>query len=183
MMRGYFCAGSRIVDKQALGGFGTSENFPKAIEARIAAGRAGVSLIAKPGEPAIFWGKYKGLKVLLVNTTNGQVGFAASDSRLSIVQEALDKSGKWKPIEYLPSSWCGNSYHTVFLGPNEYWEFAAPRYTGKIKTKLRFRLDWQSPGTEKVTIYSNVFQGSVNPHQFTMQQGHSPTSIMDPYNN
>jgi hypothetical protein len=183
MMRGYFHAGSRIEDKQALGGFGTSQNFPKAIDAKMSVSQGEISLIATPDEAAVFAEKYKGLKVVLVNGTNERVGFPASDSRLSIVQEALDRGGKWKPIEYLPSSWCGNSYHTVFLGPNEYWEFAAARYTGKFKTRLRFRLDWQKSGTEKITIYSNEFEGGVNAHQFTIQQGHKPTSIMDPYNN
>lgn len=183
MMRGYFNAGSKIEDKQALGGFGTSQNFPQAIDLRISVTQDEISLIAKPDEAAIFAEKYKGLKVLLVNGTNQRVGFPASDSRLSIVQEALDERGKWKPIEYLPSSWCGNSYHTVFLGPKEYWEFAAPRCTGKFKTRLRFSLNWQKSGTEKITIYSNEFEGRVNAHQFTIQEGHKPTSIMDPYNN
>ena len=183
MMRGYFCAGSKIEDKQAFGGFGTSENFPKAIDPKMSVTRDEVSLIAMPDEAAVFAGKYKGMKVVLVNATNETVGFPASDSRLYIVQEALDRQGAWKPIEYLPSSWCGNSYHTVFLGPNEYWEFAAARYTGKFKTRLRFRLDEQKSGREKITIYSNEFEGSVNSRQFTVQQGHTPTSIMDPYNN
>ena len=183
MTRGYFFAGSKIEDKQALGGFGASRNFPKAIEPTTGAPDNTVSLIAKPDEEAAFAEKYKGLKVLLANGTDEQVGFPASDSRLYIVQEALDRDGKWKPVEYLPSSWCGNSYHTVFLGPNEYWEFAAARYTGKFKTRLRFRLDWQKSRAEKLTIYSNEFDGSVNAKQFTVQQGHKPTSIMDPYNN
>ena len=183
MMRGYFFAGSTIEDKQALGGFGTSQNLPKAIDPKMSVSQDEISLIAKPDEAVLFAEKYKGMRVVLVNATNGTVGFPASDSRLYIVQEALDGRGEWKPIEYLPSSWCGNSYHTVFLGPNEYWEFAAARYTGKIKTRLRFRFDWQKSGTEKITIYSNEFEGSVNARQFTIQQGHKPTSIMDPYNN
>ena len=29
---------------------------------------------------------------------------------------------------------------------------------------------------------SNEFEGSVNEEQFTVKQGHTPTSIMDPYN-
>ena len=183
MMRGYFYAGSTTEDKRALGGFGTSQNFPRPIDPGIGVRQGEISLIARPGETAIFAEKFQGLKVLLINGTNEPAGFSASDSRLYIVQEALDRRGQWKPIEYLPSSWCGNSYHTVFLGPNEYWEFAAARYTGKFKTRLRFRLDWQKSETEKITIYSNEFEGSVNAHQFTIQQGHNPTSIMDPYNN
>ena len=67
----------------------------------------------------------------------------------------------------------------MFLGPREYWEFTAPRYSGSIESKLRFalRLD------DGETIYSNEFDGSINPEQFTVQQGHTPTDIMDPYVN
>ena len=183
MMRGYFFAGSRIQDEQALGGFGASVNYPKAIASDMAVSDGTISLIAKPDEGSIFAEKYKGLKVLLVNGTNKRIGFPASDSRLYIVQEALGVKGKWRPVEYLPSSWCGNSYHTVFLGPKEYWEFAAARYNGKFKTRLRFRMDWQKTSARKVVIYSNEFDGSVNSKQFTVQQGHKPTSIMDPYDN
>ncbi len=35
MLRGYFCAGSKIKDTQALGGFGSSGNFPKAVTAAL----------------------------------------------------------------------------------------------------------------------------------------------------
>jgi len=183
MMRGYFFAGSRIPDRQAPGGFGQSDNYPKAIVPIMPVTRGMVSLIADTSETPAFNGKYRGLRVLLVNGTNEIVGFSASDSRLYIVQEARGLDGKWKPIEYLPSSWCGNSYHTVFLGPKQYWEFAAPRYNGKIKTRLRIRLEWQKSQFQKLTIYSNEFDGSVNAKQFTVQQGHQPTNIMDPYNN
>ena len=178
MLRGYCYAGSRIVDKNAAGGFGTSKNFPKAIGPGLNVERDKVYLLAKPDEETLFAEKYKGLQLLLINSTNAPVSFAASDSRLYIVQEALDKDGQWKPVEYLPSSWCGNSYHHVFLGANEYWEFAAARYMGTYRTKLRFRLDH-----DQIKIYSNEFEGSVNEGQFKIQQGHKPTSIMDPYNN
>ena len=40
----------------------------------------------------------------------------------------------------MPRSWCGNSYHTIFLEPGECWEVAAPRYAGAEPTELRFRL-------------------------------------------
>ncbi len=182
MLRGYFYAGSRIEDKNALGGFGPSENFSKTIDANANVPANTVSLIALSEEETVFAKEFIGIKVRLINTTGERIAFPASDSRLDIVQEAIDRDGKWKPIEYLPSSWCGNSYHTVFLGPNEYWEFAAAKYNGKFKTKLRFRL--QSPKLERTEfIYSNEFDGSVNPKQFTVEQGHKPTSIMDPYNN
>lgn len=61
-----------------------------------------------------FENKYNGYKLYLINKTNNTVGLDASDSRLDIVGEVFYK-GKWQAIEYLPSSTCGNSYHTVFL--------------------------------------------------------------------
>ena len=178
MTRGYFYAGSRE-DKDAPGGFGPSDNMPKGNSALRSVKKGELYLLALPYEQVAFRQKYAGMKVLLVNATNEEKAFAASDSRLSIVQEALDKDGKWKPVEYLPSSWCGNSRHRVFLGANEHWEFAAARYTGKIKTKLRFVLMTRDEGN----IVSNEFEGSINPKQFTDQEGHEPGSIMDPYNN
>ncbi|HJS52750.1 MAG TPA: hypothetical protein VJ781_12685 [Pyrinomonadaceae bacterium] len=182
MLRGYFYAGSRIQDKNALGGFGSSENYPKTLGTNMNFPAGRVSLVAFPGEETIFGKEFKGMKVRLINTTGEPVSFSASDSRLYIIQEAIDRDGKWKPVEYLPSSWCGNSYHNIFLGTNEYWEFAAPRFNGVQKTRLRFRL--QASNREKTAfIHSNEFEGGVNPKQFTVEQGHTPTGLMDPYNN
>lgn len=183
MLRGYFYAGSKIKDEKALGGFGTSQNFSKAVGADVNAPAGKISLIALPDDETVFAEKYRGMKLLLVNGTNAQAAFSAADSRLYIVQEAVDRDGKWKPIEYLPSSWCGNSYHRVFLGANEYWEFAAARFTGEFKTKLRFRLDQHNSKNGKTIVYSNQFDGSVNDKQFTARQGHKPHGLMDPYNN
>ena len=183
MLRGYFYAGSKVEDKKALGGFGGSNNLPRAVATGMSVPAGKISLIALPDEEAVFAEKYKGMKLLLVNATNEQAAFSASDSRLSIVQEALDRDGKWKPVEYLPSSWCGNSYHRIFLGAGEYWEFAAARFTGEFRTKLRFRLDEQKSSTANTTVYSNEFDGGVNVKQFTVQQGHNPAGLMDPYNN
>jgi hypothetical protein len=181
MLRGYFCAGSTIADKEAFGGFGTSNNLPKRLSTAMIGRHREVSLIAQPQHLMVFDNKYKGMSVLLINPTNQQVAFFAEDSRLSIIQEALDANGKWKSIEYLPHSWCGNSYHKVFLGAREYWEFAAPVYTGKLKTKLRFRLQQTGADGKVTTLYSNEFAGSVNTKQFSVHQGHKPNGIMDPY--
>src|SRR5688500_11302216 len=162
--------------------FGFSENFMKMLGTNMNFPAGRVSLVASTGEETIFIKEFKGLMVRLINTTGEPVSFSASDSRLYIIQEAIDRDGKWKPVEYLPSSWCGNSYHNIFLGPNEYWDFAAPRLNGIQKTRLRFRL--QASNRDKAAfVYSNEFDGGVNPKQFTVEQGHTPTNIMDPYNN
>lgn len=177
MLRGYCMAGSGKRDWKALGGFWKSDNLPKNARRDLGYVRDEVYLLAKPDQLTDFRG-HTGMTVLLINGTNRRQAFNASDSRISIVQEAKDEDGAWKPIEYLPSSWCGNSYHRVFLGRDQYWAFAAPKYEGSMPTTLRFSL--RMAGRDE-PIVSNEFEGSVNPEQFKEKQGHTPTNIMDPY--
>ncbi len=183
MLRGYFYAGSLIKDQGALGGLGPSFNYSRAVEPDMSFPQGEISLVARPEVETIFGEKYKGLTVLLVNMTSQQVAFLAQDSRLYITQEALDIDGNWKPVEYLPSSWCGNSYHSVILGPRQYWSFAAARFTGKLETRFRFRLDHHTSNKQNTTIYSNEFEGSLNRGQFTNHRPRKPSGILDLYNN
>jgi hypothetical protein len=169
-------AGSKIKDEQALGGFGSSDNFPKPVTKEMKIEEGKLQLIAEP-ESVTSLGKCKGMRLLLVNGTKEQTGFDATNSRLAIVQEAKNAQGKWIPIEYLESSFCGNSYHRVFLGAWEYWEFATPRYKGETKMKLRFALLKAAQ-----PLYSNEFEGSVNPEQFRNEEGPPPGGYVDPYN-
>jgi len=98
-----------------------------------------------------------------VNRTAGSIPFAACDSALSIVRQAQDAGGTRREIESSAQAICGNSFHRVFLGPGQYWEFPAREYTGPTETKLRFRLD---PGDGQPTIYSNEFDGLATAAQF-----------------
>jgi len=176
MLRGYCYAGGRL-DNKAIGGYGRSDNQPKKLSSR-RANASTVALLALPDQTIPFAKCYRGFRLLLINGTNSEVTFSASDSRLSIIQEALDARGRWRPIEYLPESWCGNSDHSVLLPARHYFEFAVPSYTGKQQTRLRFALQ---PAQGQAPIYSNEFQGSINPRQFSKRQGHRPTGLMDPY--
>jgi len=175
MLRGYCFAGSRP-DKNAPCGYGPSDNAPRKLASQNLGKQGEISLLVIPESSIRFGHTNQGLRVLLVNRTRSEAAFDASDSRLSIIQEAQDAQGQWHPIEYLPSSWCGNSHHRVFLPAGHFWEFAAPVYSGLFKTRLRFVLQGKKP------IYSSVFAGSINPEQFTIKQGHQPTNLMDPYN-
>jgi hypothetical protein len=166
MLSGYCHAGSRIRDRRALGGFWASRNFPKRINDLVKRPKPMLYLLALPDEETVFSQRYKGGTLLLVNGTNKTSRFSATDSRIGIVQEAKDKDGCWKPIEHLPSSWCGNSYHGVFLEPKDCWVFSTPRYEGSIKTTLRFTL----PLSVGKVIHSNEFEGSVNPGQFARRK-------------
>lgn len=174
MTRGYCYAGSPLKDTKAPGGFGQSANAPKKVQA-VSTSNA-LSLLAQPGVAMTYKGD-KGMRVILINNTQDLLAFSASDSRLAVTQEAQDPDGNWRPVEYLPSSGCGNSYHRVFLRPQQYWAFSAPRYKGTMSTKLRFAM----PLADFSQLYSNVFIGSVNPEQFTLKEGHSATNLMDPY--
>lgn len=163
MLQSHVNAGTRIPDKTAFGGFATSGNYPKDVAPNSDFAANAITLVAQTDKETVFEGRYKGIRLLLINTKAAAQWFPAVDSRLYIIQEALDTDGNWKPIELLPRSWCGNSYHRVQLGTNEYWEFSTALYHGTFKTKLRFRLG----SDERGAVYSNEFEGSVNPGQFT----------------
>ena len=112
--------------------------------------------------------RVRGIRVRLVNRTGGRVTLSAIDSYLYMSQEAQDEDGKWKAIECThPGTGprdCGVGMDQVFLEPNEFWNITAPRYSGSIKTKLRFRLN-TSGKAEGTILYSEPFDGGVNPEQ------------------
>lgn len=159
MRESSYSAGTKIKDEKAMGGFAPSDNLPRDI-GKAKAEQGKISLDAAPNQ-IVAIGKYRGMRLYLLNTTKNDVSFGALDSRLMMIQEAHDKDGKWKPIESFPRTFCGNSYHHVFLGPGQYWKFDVPRYQGSFVTKLRFRLK-----EDKSELISNEFEGNINPKQF-----------------
>lgn len=87
------------------------------------------------------WGNlYKGYGFTIANPTSDTLYFEAQDNCIEVVLQAKDKDGHWNDIEYQPSSWCGNSYHTLFLAPKQRWEFIVPKYQGTVSTKIRAKL-------------------------------------------
>ncbi|MCU0435500.1 MAG: hypothetical protein MUC87_18725 [Bacteroidia bacterium] len=120
-----------------------------------------------------------GCKVYLVNTADTAVRISAIDSYIPVIIQALDENKQWKPISYSQTSSCGNSYHTIVLDTNEYWEFTAPVFDGAMKTRIRYALFLN----DNQVIFSNETEASINKEQFDPQrkQGYSPKSIMDPY--
>ncbi len=163
---GWYYAGSNLEDATACGGFGPCNNFPKKIE-NDALGKPGeVSLIVEPNTIVDF-GKRKAIVLKLVNRTAETTSFAACDSGLYIVQEALNRRGEWQPLERFPDSFCGNSFHQVFLEPDEYWAFYAIPRVGGFKTKLRFRLERLGERANGAgIIVSDEYEGSVSPTAF-----------------
>ena len=177
MLRGY-CYAASPSNIAKLYGIDEGKNVPNPVS-KISQGAEGeLSLVALPDEEVPFDKEYRGFRLLLINRTAAETNLLSCDTRLPIVQEALEGEGIWRPVEYLPSSWCGNSYFCITLPAGHYWEFAAPRYSGKNKVLMRFAL--HIPG--EPPVYSKEFEGSVNPEQFTISQEHTPANLMDPYN-
>lgn len=180
-VRGYFYASAQV-DK-GLGGHWVAKNGPTRNGPQA---RSGLYAHVYLDEGKTLATGHDAVRVEIVNGSGQPVDFAASDSRLYVVQEALGYDGAWAAIEYLPSSWCGNSYHTLTLPAHSHWEFLAPRYGGTFKTRLRVKVSLENTNNTLITpqvFYSNEFDGRINLAQFTVEQGHTATNIMDPYGN
>ncbi len=179
-LRGYFYAGTSQIDSTALGGFYEDKNKPKKLTPEISEYSKSneLELIVKTDLKTEFKNGISGFKIFIINKSDSITELPAQDSRLYLKRQVFYKN-EWRDVEYLPSSWCGNSYHSVFIKPNEYWEFSAPCLNGKIEGTFRFQLFIN----DNLTIYSNEFSGSFNKKQLTKEQGYKPIGIMDPYNN
>lgn len=166
-------------DPESFGGYGRGGNFPRGMEASESAGREGVYIKVIGQSKTPFADRFKGLEIHLVNNGRERLVLPASDSRIHLFQEALDASGQWKAVEFFPSSWCGNSYHNVYLEPGYYFSFVVPKYSGPMKTKLRFKLESSSASP----VVSEEFEGGIHLEQFGRgERGRSrgARSIMDP---
>ena len=175
MLRGYFYANSSIEDSISPGGFADFGNQPIKINEKDSFEENSVAMFIDVLMENTFEDDFSGYTLYLSNTTDTVAEFDGQDSRLYIHAQAF-VDGSWQDIEYLPSSWCGNSYHIIYLKPNEYWEFEIPKYTGEINTRIRYVLKYN--GSE---IYSNEYSGGINREQLTVKQGYQPQGIMDPY--
>lgn len=184
MKRGYYYASSKHKSELAgLGGWGSSENTSKKINSAIFAPNT-VQIVIDPNQKTKWAEEYDAVKLYVANTSKDTMFFSAQDSRLYLKIQAQDRHGVWKDIEYLPNSWCGNSYHALFLAPMELWEFATPIYEGEFKTKMRAQLLYRKSNNQENhdIIYSNEIDGFVNPGQFWNKEEYFPGGLMDPYN-
>jgi hypothetical protein len=155
-----YLVGTHIKDEEA-GGFAPCDNLPEDLNGKSWGTKGAIAIVAFPAEPVMFF-EHRGFTVRVINRTADPVPFKAFDSSLDMMREAKDAEGTWREIESLPSAICGNSYHRVTLGPDQYWLIPACEYTGPIKTKMRLRL---KIGKDQPAIYSNEFDGLVTAAQ------------------
>lgn len=122
---------------------------------------------------------FDGLKMYVFNSSHDTIFFNAQDSRLALLLQAKDKSGKWRDIDYLVQSTCGNSYHTLYLPQKRYWQFEVPVFEGEFETKIRAKLYYFNNSDEKKQeqiIYSHEFDGGINPGQFWLKEMYISTN-------
>lgn len=166
----YYYAASHIA-YNGIYGWATSDNHLKKVTFINFAPANALALEVDTQMHAPWMYSYKGYKMHLYNTTEDSVFFPAQDSRLYIVVQAQDSFGDWYYIEYMQPSWCGNSYHSLTMPPNYYWSLTVPQYEGDFKTKLRakgyyYLEDRHRLKKDAKIIYSNEWEGSINPEQF-----------------
>lgn len=183
MVRGHFYASSPLVEELAgAGGWGGSDNNFRKVDETLPVNKNGFEVYIDTTKTTDLGNGFAAFNVYVINTAGDTVFFEAQDSRLYMTVQALDKSGEWKPIEYLPNSWCGNSYHKLFLPSGAYWQFKTPVFEGRYKTSLRISLSYKNdPEGKSEIVYSNVIKAKINPGQFWRKKKYNPNGIMDPY--
>ncbi len=93
-----------------------------------------------------------------------------------LIQEAMDTSGRWKPIEHIGILGCGNSDHETKLPPNSYLTGSILKYTGNYETQLRLKLR-----TGEHILYSTPYKGSINLEQFEITEWHKELMEKEQY--
>lgn len=130
-----------------------------------------LSLVALPDASSAEVGGHRGMRLLIVNKSEAAPKVLAYDREqrlLMLEREALDVDGKWKEIEEPFCPVCGTGMKQPKLEAGRCWELPAVRYTGRLKTRVRFRLIVFEE-KRAWAVYSNEFDGSVNPEQFVPQ--------------
>lgn len=140
-----------------------------------------VSLQISDSTNTKYFEKYYAKKIYIANTTQSPQLFQCQDYTLYLKMQALNNSGQWQDIEYLPSSWCGNSYYEDTLPAMSYWEFVFPVYSGIFKTKVRFKLSGIYNLNSVYDIYSEEFEGNINPAQFWRKSYEQPNRRLNIY--
>jgi len=86
-----------------------------------------------------------------------KVGTTGYDEQLSLILEAIDSSGNWRPIEHPFIAMCGFGILPIVLNPQELLITGVLIPKGAYKTQ--FRLNYYGK-------YSNIFEGSLSYGQF-----------------
>jgi len=171
---------SSSIDSNDPGGFYRGGNASRPIDS-VGGSDTGLYLWLDPNNAELYDDKYLGTGLYVVNKRNEAVSFDAQDSRLYLIAEVF-YNNSWQAIEYMPSSWCGNSYHHIPLESQHLWKFIVPIYDGKHEVQMRYRLTVSSDRLgNKDTLYSNSIPIKFNKQQLKEKKKYNPNGLMDPY--
>jgi hypothetical protein len=148
-----------LVDEENQLGIRTYENLPEENPSNISEQQLGAWLDSHIVTVAAF-------PVYVINRSTKSSSIRFFDGGNSdMIQEAKDKNGNWRPIEYLTYGWCGNGHGDFLIPPDSYYIIAACKYSGDFKTELRVRMQ----KGDKV-YYSNSYKGQINLSQLEMSE-------------
>lgn len=100
---------------------------------------------------------FKATPVYILNDTKDRKAIFLKSRYIEMTQEAMDKNGKWKPIESTIPFSCGMGFGWRGLDPGQYVVTSIIKYKGNYKTLIRVKLKSGS-----TTYYSKAFNGSIN---------------------
>jgi hypothetical protein len=104
--------------------------------------------------------KFKSYPVFVINRSDFANSITIEDASMAMIYEAKNEYGIWKPIEYKTYSWCGNSYFSYTLNPDDFALLKVPVQSGDYKTKLRLKIRIGNN-----IFYSNEIEGIINKSQ------------------
>ena len=185
MNRGYFYA-SQSEPYSHYNGWAVSKNLPHKVTVTLKDDFP-LGIVIDTTQRPLFFKRYAGYRLFVVCNAGYGVTFNAQDSRLNMWLQALDSTGVWRDIDYLPNSSCGNSYHTLRLRAKERWDFVVPLYGGTYPTKVRAALSYVDPKDKnprkferkEALVYSNAVLMKINPEQFWRKLEYLPTDLMN----
>lgn len=99
----------------------------------------------------------KSIPVYILNNTSKTKAVYLKGAFIDIIQEALDKKGKWRPIETSRMFKCGMGFGWRELASKEFIITNIIKYKGSYKTLLRLKFR-----NGKTIYYSQPFTGSIN---------------------
>lgn len=122
----------------------------------------GFSLVIDQLDTIRNWSKKLYCTLTMFNNTDTSWTIPENCNSVHLIMQAKDEEGQWRDIEVNGCTGCviERGYFTFPSG--HFAKFNVPIYTGSIKTKLRIKADFLTS-----EIYSNEFEGSINPGQFT----------------
>lgn len=160
-----------------------SENSFRAITSEYKFPDNFLSLTINENDTVVYKKYFKGLNLYLSNSTGESMKFDSQDDRLYIKLQAKDENGDWKDIDYLPNSFCLNSYNKSRLEKKSFWTFCIPIFEGDLKTVMRSKFNYIDThnNIDTLEIYSNEVECGINPGQFWRHKEYISGGIMDPY--